>query len=127
MNPDDWKRFVMRSWIFALSDGETVSEFNASSENSRWRVSDTFSPGSTIPCQKHTRQEMLKEYDGTMHWIKMWRFFSRSGPTPGMAHSPQSFLLMDTNCRIGRLEPECLVFDPLASTFHLAKIRRACD
>ena len=39
--------------------------------------------------------------------------------TPGMAHSPQSFLLIDTNCRIGCLETEWFTFAPLASTFHL--------
>lgn len=57
MNPDDWKRVLMRWWIFALSAGETASEFNASSENSRWRVSDTFSPGSTMPWQKQKKNK----------------------------------------------------------------------
>lgn len=79
MNPLDWKRFVMRSWIFAFSAGETASEFNASSENSRWRVSDTFSPASTIPCQKHKQGQMIKNKvewnkapDQTGGCEKMW-------------------------------------------------------
>lgn len=44
-----------------------------------------------------------------------------------MAHSPQSFLLMDTNCRTGCLELECLIFDPLASTFHLPNVCRSSE
>ena len=40
-------------------------------------------------------------------------------PTPGIAHSPQSFLLMEMNCRMGRLDAGWDTFCPLASTFHL--------
>lgn len=63
-------------------------------------------------------------YIGTRRCFKQWmqqnvnkKRWKRQ--TPGIAHSPQSFLLMDTNCRIGRLESEWLILDPLTSTFHL--------
>lgn len=44
--------------------------------------------------------------------------------TPGMAHWPQSFLLMDTNCRMGSLDTGWRVFPPLGSSFHLPDDKR---
>ncbi len=60
-NPDDLNSLVMRSRIFALSDGETANEFNASSENSRCSVRETCSPGSTIPYDTRTRTNKVTE------------------------------------------------------------------
>lgn len=43
--------------------------------------------------------------------------------SPGMAHSPQSFLLMATNCRTFLLETEWIIFFPLLLFYHLVKMR----
>jgi hypothetical protein len=39
--------------------------------------------------------------------------------TPGIAHSPQSFLLMATNCKMHFPETGCVILFPLSSLFHL--------
>lgn len=44
--------------------------------------------------------------------------------TPGMAHSPQSFLLMDTNSNMGCFETAWETCWPAESRFHLGQRRR---
>lgn len=123
----------MRSLILATSDAGTASEFIASSENSRCSVRETCSPGSTIPCRTTTPTQINMRVAGTQeltkHILAASYFLFRRGTertqTPGMAHSPQSFLLMDTNCKIGRLETEWEIFSFVTSTFHLPESDKA--
>lgn len=39
--------------------------------------------------------------------------------TPGIAHSPQSFLFIATNCKMHFPETGCVILLPLSSLFHL--------
>ena len=124
--PAELKSLVMLSWIWALSAAETSKEFNASSENSRCSVRETCSPGSTIPFKTNTHIVTSHTCSHCTNTHPMLQGMSNMSEeqTPGMAHWPQSFLLMDTNWRMGRLDTGWRTFSLLESSFHLPDINR---